>query len=94
MKLKANGIEINYVIEGELHVDCDGSGSVVGPGDFVVVPAGSRARYAAPTYATHRQRRPGRWPSGKSSRRNVPVSPTGGAHTVSVSAAGEGALRS
>jgi ethanolamine utilization protein EutQ (cupin superfamily) len=43
--------EINHVIEGELHVDCDGSRTVVGPGDFVVVPAGSRARYAAPTYA-------------------------------------------
>ena len=28
---------------------------------------------AAPTYATHRQRRPGRRPSGKSNRRNVPV---------------------
>src|SRR4051812_30101663 len=43
--------EINYVLEGELHVECDGSSAVVGPGDFVVVPAGSRARYAAPTYA-------------------------------------------
>ena len=43
--------EINYVIEGELHVESDGTTSVIGPGDFVVVPAGSSARYAAPSFA-------------------------------------------
>lgn len=43
--------ETNYVLEGELQVECDGTTNVVGPGAFVVVPAGSRARYAAPVYA-------------------------------------------
>lgn len=43
--------EINYVIEGELHVTYDGGTYVAGPGDVVVVPAGSRARYAAPRLA-------------------------------------------
>ena len=43
--------EINYVIEGELHVSYDGENYVAGPGDVVVVPAGSRARYAAPSFA-------------------------------------------
>ncbi len=41
-------VEINYVLEGELHVTCDGATQVVGTGGFVVVPAGSLARYHAP----------------------------------------------
>ena len=43
--------EINRVLEGELHVTCDGETVVVHPGEIVWVPAGSKARYAAPTYA-------------------------------------------
>ncbi len=43
--------EVNYVLAGQLHVESDGETVVGGPGDTVVVPAGSRATYAAPTYA-------------------------------------------
>lgn len=43
--------EINYVLEGELHVSCDAEMRVVVAGEAVVVPAGSQARYAAPAYA-------------------------------------------
>jgi ethanolamine utilization protein EutQ (cupin superfamily) len=39
------------VLEGELHVTCDGRREVILPGYAVVVPAGSLARYAAPIYA-------------------------------------------
>lgn len=44
-------VEINYVLEGELHVTCNGATRVVGTGGFVAVPAGSLARYEAPRYA-------------------------------------------
>ena len=43
--------EINYVLAGSLHVESDGQSVVAGPGDTVVVPAGSKARYTAQTYA-------------------------------------------
>ena len=43
--------ELNYVIEGELHVTYDDETYVAAPGDVVVVPAGKRARYAAPVFA-------------------------------------------
>ena len=43
--------EINYVIEGELHVTYDDATHVAVAGDVVVVPAGTRARYAAPVHA-------------------------------------------
>lgn len=43
--------EINWVVEGELHVTSDGQTEVLRAGDAVVVPAGSLARYAAPTFA-------------------------------------------
>ena len=43
--------ETNWVLEGELHVTCDGRREVVVPGNAVVVPAGSLARYEAPIYA-------------------------------------------
>lgn len=43
--------ELNYVIEGELHVSYDGATYVASPGDVVIVPAGRRARYAAPEFA-------------------------------------------
>ena len=43
--------EVNYVLAGELHVESDGMTVVAGPGDTVLVEAGSQARYAAPAYA-------------------------------------------
>jgi mannose-6-phosphate isomerase-like protein (cupin superfamily) len=43
--------ETNWVLEGELHVTCDGRTEVVGVGGAVVVPAGTRARYEAPVHA-------------------------------------------
>jgi ethanolamine utilization protein EutQ (cupin superfamily) len=44
-------VEINYVVEGELHVTSDGSTRIAGAGDTVVVPPGSIGRYEAPVYA-------------------------------------------
>jgi ethanolamine utilization protein EutQ (cupin superfamily) len=43
--------EINYLLDGELHVESEGERVVARPGDTVVVHAGSRARYSAPAYA-------------------------------------------
>jgi uncharacterized cupin superfamily protein len=44
--------EINRVLEGELHVTCDGATTtVVSQGATVVVPAGALARYEAPVFA-------------------------------------------
>jgi ethanolamine utilization protein EutQ (cupin superfamily) len=43
--------ETNWVLEGELHVTCDGRHEVAAAGSAVIVPAGSLARYEAPTYA-------------------------------------------
>lgn len=43
--------ELNYVLEGELHVTYDDETFVARPGDVVVVPAGMRACYAAPVHA-------------------------------------------
>ena len=43
--------ETNWVLEGQLHVTCDGRTEVIGPGCAVVVPPGTRARYAAPVHA-------------------------------------------
>lgn len=43
--------ELNYVIEGELHVTYDNETYVAGPGDVVIVPAGMLARYEAPASA-------------------------------------------
>jgi len=43
--------EINYVLEGELHVEADGQTVVLGPGDCVRVAPGETGRYWAPTYA-------------------------------------------
>lgn len=44
-------VEINTVLEGELHVTCGGETHVLRPGEVIVVPAGSRATYAAPEHA-------------------------------------------
>ncbi|MGE0000343.1 MAG: cupin domain-containing protein [Ilumatobacteraceae bacterium] len=44
-------IEVNYVLDGELHVSFDGVTHVAGPGEAITVPAGSLGRYAAPEYA-------------------------------------------
>jgi len=43
--------ETNIVVEGELHVECDGETVVVGPRGTVRVPAGKVGRYWAPVYA-------------------------------------------
>jgi ethanolamine utilization protein EutQ (cupin superfamily) len=43
--------EINYVLEGELHVTWGGTTHVAGPGCLVVTPPGERARYEAPVHA-------------------------------------------
>ena len=43
--------EVNYVLAGELHVESEGETVVAGPGDTVLVHAGSLARYAAPEHA-------------------------------------------
>jgi ethanolamine utilization protein EutQ (cupin superfamily) len=43
--------EINYVLEGELHVEADGETVVARAGDTVCVAAGSTGTYAAPVHA-------------------------------------------
>lgn len=43
--------ELNYVLEGNLVVSCDGEEIELGPGESVRVEAGSTARYHAPVYA-------------------------------------------
>ncbi|HEY7858924.1 MAG TPA: cupin domain-containing protein [Candidatus Nanopelagicales bacterium] len=43
--------ETNFVIAGELHIECDGHEVVLGPGDCARVPAGSVGRYWAPDFA-------------------------------------------
>lgn len=44
-------IEVNFVVEGELHVDCGDVHLIAGAGDSVSVPPGMRASYHAPVYA-------------------------------------------
>lgn len=43
--------ELNFVLEGELHVEVDGTEVVAGVGDTVRVQGGSSGRYWAPVYA-------------------------------------------
>ncbi|MCG2624798.1 cupin domain-containing protein [Arthrobacter sp. I2-34] len=43
--------ETNLVLEGELHIECDGQTVVLGPGDAARVNAGRIGRYWAPVYA-------------------------------------------
>ena len=43
--------ETNWVLEGELHVTCDGQIAIILPGHAVIIPSGALARYEAPVYA-------------------------------------------
>jgi quercetin dioxygenase-like cupin family protein len=43
--------ETNWVLEGELHVTCDGRTAIVRPGQAVIIPPGALARYEAPNFA-------------------------------------------
>jgi hypothetical protein len=43
--------ETNFVVAGELHIECDGQIVVLGPGDAARVNAGRVGRYWAPVYA-------------------------------------------
>jgi len=43
--------ELNFVLEGELHVESEGTTVVAGVGDTVRVHGGSHGRYWAPVYA-------------------------------------------
>lgn len=43
--------EVNYVLEGELHVRSSGATVVAVAGDAVRVPAGELGEYRAPSYA-------------------------------------------
>lgn len=43
--------EVNVVLEGELHVTCDGATLIARAGDTVVAPPGDLVRYEAPVFA-------------------------------------------
>lgn len=43
--------ELNYVLRGELHIECEGRTVVLGPGEAALVPKGRTGRYWAPEYA-------------------------------------------
>lgn len=43
--------ELNFILEGELHVEVDGTTVVAGVGDTVRVKGGSNGRYWAPVHA-------------------------------------------
>ncbi len=43
--------ETAFVVEGELHIECDGESVILGPGDTARVNPGRTARYSAPVYA-------------------------------------------
>jgi uncharacterized cupin superfamily protein len=43
--------ETNYVLEGELHIECEGQTVVLKPGDAARVNPGRTGRYSAPVYA-------------------------------------------
>jgi uncharacterized cupin superfamily protein len=43
--------ETNVVIEGELHIECEGQTVVLHPGDVARVSPGKTGRYWAPVYA-------------------------------------------
>lgn len=44
-------VEVNLVVEGELHVEANGLEVIARPGDTVCTPANSIGRYWAPTHA-------------------------------------------
>src|SRR5262249_62251933 len=50
------------------------------------IPTDDTTRTAAHTHANHLHRGDGRWPSGNNNRVNVPISPIGGTHSMSVNA--------
>ena len=60
--------------------------SVIGPG-LNRITSEPRAIVKPATHPTHRQRRLGRCPSGKSKIRNVPIRPTPGSHNMPSTAA-------
>lgn len=43
--------ELNYILEGELHIECNGHEVVLQKGDLGRIPAGAIGRYWAPNYA-------------------------------------------
>lgn len=43
--------ETAFVVEGELHIECDGESVILGPGDSARVNPGRTGRYWAPVYA-------------------------------------------
>ncbi len=43
--------ETNFVLEGELHIECDGKTVILRPGDSARVNPGQLGRYWAPVYA-------------------------------------------
>jgi uncharacterized cupin superfamily protein len=43
--------ETAFVVEGELHIECDGESVILRPGDSARVNAGHTGRYTAPVYA-------------------------------------------
>ena len=43
--------EIDYVIEGNLSIHCDGKVSSAGPGQLILIPKGSQIRFSAPEFA-------------------------------------------
>ncbi|MFC9350506.1 cupin domain-containing protein [Arthrobacter sp. NPDC057013] len=43
--------ETNFVLEGELHIECDGQTVILRPGDSARVNPGRTGRYWAPVYA-------------------------------------------
>lgn len=43
--------EVNFILEGELHVESEGTTIIARPGDTVTVKAGHLGSYSAPKYA-------------------------------------------
>ena len=43
--------EIDYVIEGQLSIHCDGRAETAGPGEVLLIPKGSKIQFSAPEYA-------------------------------------------
>ena len=43
--------EIDYVIEGQLSIHCDGRTETAGPGEVLLIPKGSKIQFAVPDFA-------------------------------------------